>query len=162
MDFLSNWKAVVLLVIFCTHSLWLAGHMYIHSQDALNPWKLGGYAMYVEPKRSMDVRLYSVNSQGLFVEEYANLAGFTRGNFNFNFYCKSVSESSLRALFAENKDLYNKDLQIYFYSPRFYTDPLRTETEYRGVVRIVWQDENSFTYQSNMCGERGSVRTGGI
>lgn len=151
MDFLSNWKAVVLLLIFCIHSLWVSGHMYLHTQDALNPWKLGGYAMYVEPKRSMEVRLYSVDPQGLFVEEYVNLKSFTQINFNFNFYCKPPSESSLQALFAENPHLRNKDLTIYFYSPRFYTDPLRTQTEYRGAVSISWPSENNFTYQSDIC-----------
>jgi hypothetical protein len=151
MDFLSNKRKLIIIVLFGAHTLLVSGHMYLNFHNMINPWKFGGYAMYVQPNQSMQIRIYSTDDRGVFVEEFADIGTLYERNLNFNYYCRSVTTSSLDTFFAENTHLLNKDITMYFYSPRFYDDPLRIALEYRGVISITWIDEAQFQYQQDMC-----------
>lgn len=44
--------------LIALHVGWVCTHMYFHYKGELNPWKLGGYAMYTKPGPVYSIRTY--------------------------------------------------------------------------------------------------------
>ncbi|NQZ14688.1 MAG: hypothetical protein HRT94_07690 [Alphaproteobacteria bacterium] len=44
--------------LIALHVGWVCTHMYFHHKGALNPWKLGGYAMYTKPGPVYSIRTF--------------------------------------------------------------------------------------------------------
>lgn len=70
-DIFSSEKALAILCwgLFLLHSGWVCVHAYYHSQDMLNPWKLGGYAMYTRPTPRFYSDVYYLDDNGEILSE---------------------------------------------------------------------------------------------
>ena len=45
----NYWMHKLCLALLVIQVVWVSAHMFFHYQGKLNPWKLGGYAMYTHP-----------------------------------------------------------------------------------------------------------------
>ncbi len=138
----------ILIVIFLIQAVWLAVHMFLNYNDLLNPWKLGGYSMYVEPKRIVTVEIVSKNNNDYIYKGFVHSGGFIKENFDFNFYCKKPSEKSIRRLIKDNPFLIDKDFDLLIHSPVFTEKPGK---KLRTRIAISWPSSNEIKYTMNVC-----------
>jgi hypothetical protein len=122
--------------------------------DQINPWKLGGYAMYTVPNPVPSIRVYESVPGPAIKASFVQFWVATRStNLLRTFRCASVPPAALVALFNENRALIGKSLVFAFTERRFYRNPPSTNLEPIGVIFVTWQDEGSFFYTSNFCGQ---------
>lgn len=154
MKYLTNWQHYLLYGLLIIHGVWIALHLSLVATDAVNPWKLGGYGMYVEPKRPVDLNVHTYDHQAeIYITQGVNDWEFSQANYYFYFYCKPITRESLQLLFANNPDLTGKELKITLHAPEFKAEPLRID--YRQVQELYIEPENDniFTYYGTVCGE---------
>jgi len=152
----ADWKRYVLFALLTVHTLWIAHHIYLATRDGVNPWKMGGYAMYVEPKRGVAVDVHMLNSDGTVQDELIrniDLYDLYQGNLNFNVYCKPVTEKSLIRFVEDNEFLEYTDVRLELFAYRFAANPLRTDPYLIGITDIRWLSDGRFAYEVKMCGD---------
>lgn len=59
-------RRIIVLLVLALVASWPVGHCVLVHRYLVNPWELGGFAMYVQPNRPIDVKLR--NPAGEFVE----------------------------------------------------------------------------------------------
>lgn len=157
MRLFKNWRKNLLFLLIGIHLAWVTCHIYLVATDGVNPWKMGGYAMYTQPHYGPSVVVRSLPDEAAVpgTEEYykPRTSAFYRANWNFNLYCKPMTKTGLIALFENNPDLIGKYLSLDLFVYRFRTKPLRMDPEQVGDTVVTWQDKNTFTYQTNICGK---------
>lgn len=148
----TTWQKKVLLGLLIVHVVWVCIHVYLAAQDAVNPWKMGGYGMYVEPKRSTAVDVHRVLGGVVDTRLHpTNLVRFMSANQDFNIYCKAPNARSLRYLITDNPDLIGEPFVIEIFRYQFMIDPLRTEVVQVGQTRVEWIDDATVTYFVTTC-----------
>lgn len=149
---LRKWAVAGLLIL---HIGWIANHMRWVATDQINPWKLGGYAMYTVPAPVAQFQVYDadfpdtpalVNGMQYEAAERLTNAGRT-------FRCAPVPPAAMRGFFEENGNLIGKHLALIYTERRLYRDPRTFKREIQGVIELSWQDERTFTYRSRFCGK---------
>jgi hypothetical protein len=145
------WAVVAILVL---HIGWIANHMRLVANDRINPWRLGGYAMYTVPNPGSKIVAYDPDFPDTpLVARFMHYEAAARStNASRTFRCADVSAASLRAFFDENQDLIGRNIVLVYLEKRLVRSPLSTNLETQGTVSVVWQDERSFTYTSKFCG----------
>jgi hypothetical protein len=155
-DFDRNWVVFGLLAL---HVGWIGNHIRWVINDEINPWKLGGYAMYTVPSPKTRVQVYDANFTGKPIKVktvgYSAATRFT--NSGRSFRCADVPAAALLTFFEENKDLIGRNLVFVYAERRFVRDPPSTKNEMQGSVIVVWQDERTFIYKNRFCGREATA-----
>ena len=152
----THWKRMTIYGLLLVHTLWVTQHLYLATQDAVNPWKMGGYGMYVEPKRGVYIDVERVDENGeISGDRITSIDTYElyRWNWNFNFYCKPVTEKSLVRFIEDNEQLQLVDHKIELFAYRFAANPLRTDPYLIGTVDVSWLSGDRLAYEVRMCGE---------
>jgi hypothetical protein len=149
-----KWAVAGLLVL---HTGWIGNHMRWVMNEEINPWKLGGYAMYTIPNPGQRIRIYDAPVPGEAIKanalQFEAATRFT--NANRTFRCAGIPAAALRGFFNENKDLIGRNLMFAVSERRFYRDPPSRPSlkrEAQGLVIVTWQDAQNFSYTSSFCG----------
>lgn len=149
---IRKWVVAGLLIL---HIGWIANHMRLVATGQINPWKLGGYAMYTVPALVPKFQVYDADFPDMPAEvnaiRYEAAESFT--NVGRTFRCAPVPPAALRGFFAENANLIGKHLAFIYTDVRFYRNPRSIKREIQGVIELSWQDERTFTYRSRFCGK---------
>lgn len=156
----KNWQTYILLGLLLVHSVWITYHLSLVARGAVNPWKMGGYAMYTKPSSGVDVVVNVIKNTNredktdtVIPGTYRpRLLAFYRKNWDFNLYCKPVTAASLIQLFSDNPRFENEDLFLELFAYRLQISPLSQNPEKIAEVEVFWQDQNSFSFQTNTCG----------
>lgn len=149
---IRKWAVAGLLIL---QIIWIGNHMRLVASDQINPWRLGGYAMYTVPSPAVRFQVYDPNLPDLPIA--VNLLRYeAAGRFTNpwrTFRCSPESSAALRGFFEENGTLIGKNLVLVYSERRFYRDPRSSKREMQGVVGVTWQDERTFTFTSRFCGK---------
>lgn len=149
---IRKWILAGLVIL---HIGWIANHMRWVITDQINPWKLGGYAMYTIPVPAAKLQVYDADFPDtpapVKTMRYEAAERFT--NATRTFRCVPPSPAALRGFFEENGNLIGKHLAIMYTEGRFYRDPRSHKRKIQGVIELSWQDERTFTYRSSFCGK---------
>jgi hypothetical protein len=148
---ISKWIMAGLLIL---HIAWIGNHMRWVVSGQINPWRLGGYAMYTVPNPETRVRVYDVNLPDTHLR--VNLNGYYMAtrftNVERAFRCADVPAAALLALFEENRDLIGTNLALVYSERQFVGNTPSTKRAMQGVVIVSWQDTQTFTYTNRFCG----------
>ena len=147
---IRKWIVAGLLIL---HIGWIANHMRWIATDQINPWKLGGYAMYTVPSPAVQIKVYDVDlpDTPLLVNTMRFHAAERFTNPGRTFRCAQVAPAALLGFFEENGFLIGKHLTFIYTERRLYRHPLVFKREIQGVLDLSWQDERSFTYRTKFC-----------
>ncbi|WP_119274087.1 hypothetical protein [Taklimakanibacter deserti] len=147
-----KWIVVGLLVL---HVGWIANHIRWVLNEEINPWKLGGYAMYTVPSPNLRIRVYDALNPEIRIPvkmlQFEAATRFTNGGRTFR--CAGIPERSLRAFFDENKDLIGRSLVFVYFERSFVRSPPSAKMEQKGLVVVTWRDSQTFSYTSRFCGK---------
>lgn len=145
--------------LLAAHLGWIGVHMTLHAEGAINPWKLGGYAMYTRPHPTPLTHLYIFDEalgtwaeiprhQGRF-----SSVGFDQANHLGVFRCRPPGEDAVRAFLDENPWLRGRPVTIVLSAVEFTRDPIGAKREAYATVQIGWGGEGRFGWQGEICGE---------
>jgi hypothetical protein len=150
-----KWIVFGLLIL---HIGWIANHIRWVVNDEINPWKLGGYAMYTVPSPRINIRVYdALNPEVRIPAKMLQFYAATRfSNVGRTFRCAGIPAASLRGFFNENMGLIGKSLAFVYFERRFVRSPPSAETENTGLVVVTWRDTQTFSYTSRFCGKQES------
>ena len=147
--------------------IWIANHMRWIANEQINPWKLGGYAMYTVPNSKGRIDISKVSPSGetgpLDPTITYNFVEFKRGVESANpgrvFHCAPLEPKSLRVFFEENPLLRGLNLVFTFSGTRLSRDPVAMQRYEQGRVQIQWIGDSNLVYGNLFC---GNVETGEI
>jgi hypothetical protein len=159
-------QAFVIFVLL-VQVIWIANHMRWVANDQINPWKLGGYAMYTVPFSKGRIDISRVSPSGetgpldpnityKFVEFKRSVE---RANPGRVFRCAPLEPTSLRVFFEENPLLRGVNLVFILSQTRFSRAPVAMHEHEQGRVQIQWIGDSDLVYASQFC---GNVETGEI
>ena len=156
------WRSIdrksIVFGLLILHIGWIGNHIRLNMSDEINPWRLGGYAMYTVPNPGNRVRVYDTlnldNPIRVRLLQFEASTRFT--NAGRTFRCAGIPAKSLRSFFNENPELIGRSLVFVFTETRFIRMPPSTERETRGLVVVTWQSPQNFSYTSRFCGREES------
>jgi hypothetical protein len=153
---IRKWIIAGLLIL---HIAWIGNHVRWVAAGQINPWRLGGYAMYTVPSPSPGMQVYDVNFPETRLKastvRYDAATRFT--NASRTFRCANVPSAALLAFFDENKDLIGRNLAFVFTERQFFRNPPTTKRTKQGFVTVMWRNERTFTYTNRFCGKEESA-----
>lgn len=136
------------------HIAWIGNHMRWIAADQINPWRLGGYAMYTVPNLGQLTRVYDANSQESPLQvnmlKYETATRLT--NYARTFRCAAVPAAALLAFFDENAFLIGRNLVFVMSERQLVRNPVQVKRVTKGIVVVAWQDERTFAYSNRFCG----------
>lgn len=148
---IRKWAVAGLLLL---HLGWIFNHMRWVVNDDINPWRLGGYAMYTVPNPATAFQVYDAAFPDMPVpantKRYEAAERFT--NPGRAFRCAPVLPAAMQAFFEENGNLIGRTVALVFTERRLHRHPRSVGREMQGVVDVTFQDERTFTYRSRFCG----------
>src|SRR5262245_49347348 len=148
---ITKWTVAALLIL---HIAWIGNHMRLVASGQINPWKLGGYAMYTIPDPAAKLHVFLANRPDAPLRvkstRYARATLFT--NPTRTFRCTDVHAAALLAFFEENTGLIGNNLELVHTELQFVHNPPSTKRVVQGVVKVSWNDNQSFTYTNRFCG----------
>lgn len=135
------------------HICWVTIHMYHHSQGNLNPWKLGGYAMYTTPPLHYIASFYTKSKNRQELDFQGELQNFNRrfgggcfSGLSKRFYTQDLLEN-YGSLIRQNGEA------VIFLSD--YTVSLETlESKFKDLGRVDIEynsKENKFIITETLC-----------
>lgn len=149
---MRKWAVAGLLLL---HIGWIANHIRWVVNDEINPWRLGGYAMYTVPSPSARFQVFDLAFPEM--PTPVNTTRFDAAEHLTNaervFRCAPVPPAAMRAFFEENENLIGKDLAFVFTERRIHRHPRSIKREMQGMVDVRFEDERTFTYRSRFCGK---------
>jgi hypothetical protein len=148
---IRKWIIAGLLIL---HIAWIGNHMRWVAAGQINPWKLGGYAMYTVPSPQLRLQIYDANLPDAPIRassiRYELATRFT--NTTRTFRCADVPAAALLAFFEENSGLIGRNLAFVYSERQFFRNPPSFKRVMQGMVTVTWQDTQSFTYTNRFCG----------
>jgi hypothetical protein len=146
-----KWVVAALLVF---HIAWIANHMRWVATGQINPWKLGGYAMYTIPAPSSRVLVFDAAMQE--TPTPVNLLRYVAAQRFSNparvFRCAHMSAQALQALIYENRNLIGRNIMLVIAESQFVRNPPSISRRVTGIVTVTWEDMKTFTFVSKFCG----------
>lgn len=146
-----KWIVAGLLIL---HIAWIGNHLRWVTEGWINPWKLGGYGMYTVPNPLPRLRIYDANfpdapltAISVRYDIATRLTNVVR-----TFRCADVPVEALLGFFDDNRDLIGRNLAFVYSERRFVHDPPAIKTVTQGMVIVVWQDTQTFTFTNKFCG----------
>ena len=150
----TNIRKGAVIAALVLHIGWIGNHMRLVANDQINPWRLGGYAMYTVPNPGSNVQVYDVESATRLSVRLLQYEVATRStNVGRTFRCAGVPGEALRRFFGENQDLIGRNIRFVYSERRFTRSPPSTKIETQGTVSVAWQGDWRFTYTNSFCGK---------
>ena len=158
----EQWRRVTIgaiALILAVHTGWICVHLWLVSNERINPWKLGGYGMYTVPHLNLQTHVF------LFDRSRNNWAELRRedlqfGTFRFNaandwhvFRCRPFDAEKISIFFEENPHLRFRPLLIVVTEIRFDRYPIKVTREAVQKVEIGWSGKEKFGFRGDVCGK---------
>ena len=156
-----------MIFVLVVQVIWIANHMRWIANDQINPWKLGGYAMYTVPtsKDRLDISKVSPSGEigpldsAITYKFVKFIRSVEHANPGRTFRCAPLEPRSLRVFFEENPLLRGVNLVFIFSGTRFSRDPVAMQKREQGRIEIEWLGDSNLVYRNLFC---GNVETGEI
>ena len=152
-----------IIIFLALHFVWVSLHLFLVSEDLINPWKLGGYGMYTVPHDSPRTHVFLQESTTKRWTEldYSKNKFVTRQfeqlNHNNIFKCRFPTERSLAGFINENPHLRYQPLVIVVSKRVFSRYPIQVERQIRAKIEIAWsKNREFFGYRGQICGRKYS------
>jgi hypothetical protein len=153
---IRKWIIAGVLIL---HIAWIGNHMRLVATGQINPWQMGGYAMYTIPSPGVRLWVYDAHMPdaplrvklvryGMAITNY----GMALTNISRTFRCVDVPVAALLGFFDDNRDLIGRNLAFVYSERQFVRDPPSTKRVIQGTVMVTWQDGQTFTYTNRFCG----------
>lgn len=153
----DGWPAhkIGFAVLLLLHSIWVVVHMNLVSRELINPWKLGGYAMYTTANPRPKLQIFDMRF-GPTPMDWAsyNDKGFFEENYRYAFRCARFSEKSMHRFFADNSLLVGVPIQFVVWEKRLLRGPVRIEGAAHALLAIRWKGSDEFQYAGQVCGQQ--------
>jgi hypothetical protein len=149
---IRKWIIAGLLIV---HIAWIGNHMRWVANGEIDPWKLGGYAMYTVPDPSVRLRVYLENRPDTPIQVKKSSRYYLAtyfANIDRAFRCADIPAAALLAFFEENTGLIGSNLAFIYSDLRVVGDPPSVKRMMQGMVVVTWQDTQTFTYTNRFCG----------
>jgi hypothetical protein len=148
---IRKWIIVGLLIL---HTAWIGNHMRWVAGGRIDPWRLGGYAMYTIPSPAARLHVFFADRPDAPIRvnstRYHSATRFT--NPSRMFRCADVPAAALLAFFEENRELIGSNLAFVYSERQFIRNPPSTKRVVQGTVAVSWRDTRSFAYTNRFCG----------
>jgi hypothetical protein len=155
-----------IVTILAVHTLWIVNHLRWVATEQINPWKLGGYGMYIVPPPAVKLNLidiqypdshFTLDPSTYSLTRFLMMTKFT--NINRAFRCAHIKPEHLKAFFEENPHLRGRNLRFLYLEGKFIRKPVSVKRVRQGRVTIIWTGDDFFEYASEFCGsqETGKV-----
>ena len=150
---------VIVGILLALHVGWLCVHFWLVKNHQINPWKLGGYAMYTVPHLNPLTHVFVFDEAGQrWAELERSRALFNSYNFDklddlHVFRCRPPGTDSLIGFMDENPHLRYRPLTIAISERQFFKDPIRAERHPVMTVQIAWAGQTKFAYKGEICGK---------
>ena len=145
--------------LLAVHVVWIGVHMSLAADKKINPWKLGGYAMYTTPHPNARAHVFIFDEGARRWAEiqrsenkFSSFA-FDRANALHVFRCGRPSEAALIGFMDENPHLRNRPLTIAISETVFERYPVKTGRTLATRIEIAWGKDNTFAYRGKTCDE---------
>jgi hypothetical protein len=149
----------IIASLLILHIAWIGNHMRWVAGGQINPWRLGGYAMYTVPSPQLRLQIYDANLPGAPIPartiRYELATRFT--NATRTFRCADVPAAALLAFFEENRGLIGRNLAFVYSERQFARNPPSLKRVLQGMVTVSWHDTQTFTYTNKFCGKEASA-----
>jgi hypothetical protein len=151
----------VIIAALVFHVLWIVNHFRWVTNGQIDPWKLGGYAMYTVPPPRVTLVLLNLQNPaaprridpGIYsMTRYEAMTTFT--NIKRAFRCAHVKAEELKVFFEENPQLRGNNLGFLYLENKFIQNPVATKRVRQGRVTIIWTGSDRFEFTSDFCGNR--------
>ena len=158
----SSWPfgRLVVIALILMHVGWICTHLWLVSNNQINPWKLGGYGMYTTADPKPVIQVYDMRFGGQVMSpESIRVDRFVAKNARLAFRCKHITEDSMRMLAVDNQHLAGVPLQLAVLELSLKRDPIRQEWGPSTVLGIMWASQHGIVYEAETCGEeyRGRI-----
>lgn len=150
-DLRRHWAYLLLGALLTVHTAWAAYHLYLVSEDQVNPWKVGGYGMYttVPPTARASLKVRSPNG---FMVRIQNRA-FTENNLMFSFKCRPVTKRSVLALIETDPAIVGRELSFDLTELQLKREPIRHVRRLYSTGSVFYQPDGSALLRQKLCGE---------
>lgn len=155
----SRVQTLIIGGLLALHVSWLCVHLWLVQSHQINPWKLGGYAMYTVPHLNPLTHVFVFDDAGQKWVELErrkalfNSYQFDKTDFLHVFRCRPPGLKSLIGFMDENPHLRYRPLTIAISERQFFKDPIRAERHPVMTLQIAWAGQTKFAYQGQICGE---------
>ncbi|MBY8976035.1 hypothetical protein KHP62_09475 [Rhodobacteraceae bacterium NNCM2] len=152
-------QLLIVGILLALHIGWLCVHVWLVKTHQINPWKLGGYAMYTVPHPNALTHVFIFDEGAQKWSELERTKAlfnsylFDRANYLHVFRCRPPSTESLTGFMDENPHLRYRPLTIAITENMFSKDPIGAERKPVATLQIAWAGENKFAYQGMVCGK---------
>jgi hypothetical protein len=148
-----DFRKGIVAALLVLHIAWVANHLRLVANDQIDPWKLGGYGMYTVPARTARLMVFdaAIPEQPTKVNLIRYLTAQRFTNPGRVFRCAHPTTASLQALIYENRNLIGRNIVLVVSENRFVRNPPSVSRRVQGVVKVTWQDMQTFTYVSKFC-----------
>ncbi|HRI68900.1 MAG TPA: hypothetical protein PK156_31940 [Polyangium sp.] len=85
-------RRIIVLFVLALVALWPVGHRVLVDRYLVNPWEMGGFAMYVQPNRPIDVKLRTPAGEFVEHQQFGEAV-----NAAFQTYCHDAQTLGLLA-----------------------------------------------------------------
>ena len=138
---------------------WIGVHLNLVARELINPWKLGGYAMYTGPNYTPLTHVFLFDDKSQKWSELArdlhlfNSFQFNSKNFFHIFRCRAPSEESIVVFLDENQHLRYRPIALALSEKVFTRKPISSHREFYTKVQIAWAGKALFGYRGEICGK---------
>ncbi|MEL6768575.1 MAG: hypothetical protein AAFP17_15445 [Pseudomonadota bacterium] len=157
-----RWLKLVIFALLALHTVWVAVHLRLVSEGAINPWKLGGYGMYTVPHPFPRLHVFAINRE---TRTWSELSVGTFSSYRFDlasdlhtFNCRMAGASALSAFLDDNPHLRRMPLTLALSRETMTEEPIGARRQIYATTEIAWSDAETFTYRSEVCGSTSEGR----
>ncbi len=152
----ARWRTVAVGLVLGLHLGWLGTHLWLVSEERINPWKLGGYGMYTVPFPAplTHVYLFDTAARGWAELERGtfNSYAFDSANHDFVFRCRPLGAAALTAFLDENPHLRFRPLTLVVSEVQFSRAPVAAERMPVITAQLAWGGRSKFAFRGEACG----------
>ena len=153
-----------MMKLFLTvHATWLLIHACLVANDRINPWKLGGYAMYTVPAPCASVRVLQSDEHGFFEDiqlKGISLTEEAEDGFRKDLIIGCISRPSegYQALLRTYPSYPGLRLRIDFMSRRLSKSVAHAPYYLIGFSQLIWEHDGIVSVDETLCGRTRSFR----
>ena len=138
--------------------VWIAVHIGLVMNERINPWKLGGYAMYTVPPPQSQVHVFTRDGQAWVPggEGYWVFSFFEANHHNV-FRCAAPPEAALRGFLDENAGVRGKAVRLALSEEVMTREPFHIGRVIYATIELAWSGE-TVTWRHEACGEQSEGR----
>ncbi|MEM9783084.1 MAG: hypothetical protein AAF899_11460 [Pseudomonadota bacterium] len=155
---------IVAAGIVAVHAVWICVHAWMASNDMINVWRLGGYAMYTIPPPFIEYHA-ATRPAGENGGDWLAAPNGAFDTFSFHeanaysiFRCAVPPVEAIRSLIADNTAHAGHDMRISISEQRLTREPFDVSRQIYAVLEITWLGEGVVAWRHQACGDADEGR----